>query len=62
MRVKVGDRWFSQEINRPIMVELTNQDKIDIGSTPVDLSKYAIFEDNDKNFDTRDKRLAWMKK
>ena len=62
MRVKVGDKWFSQEINKPIMIELTNEDKINISSMHLDLSKYAIFEDNDENFDTEDKKLAWMKK
>ena len=62
MRVKVGDKWFSQEINKPIMIELTNEDKINISSMHPDLSKYAIFEDNDENFDTEDKKLAWMKK
>ena len=62
MRVKVGDSWYSPEVGSPIMVELTNEDKTDIGSMSCDLSKYAIFEDNDKNFDARDKRIAWMKK
>ena len=43
MRVKVGDDWFEGACGRPIMVELTKQDKLNIANMNPEATRYAIF-------------------
>ena len=62
MKVKVGDSWYSGTIGLPIMVELTEQDKENIANMTPNLSKYAIFDEDDPNFSTEYKKLEWMGK
>lgn len=45
MRVKVGDTWFEATVDQPIAIELTPDDRKNIGNMPSDMSRYACFHD-----------------
>jgi len=57
MKVKVGDRVYSSE-RQPIMVILTEQDKINIANMVPEATRYAEFS-NALGW-TREEELAWM--
>lgn len=58
MRFKVGDQWFQLEPGRPIMVELTEEDKRNIANMDPKATKYAVFHDDERA--TKEEKLAWM--
>ena len=61
MRVKVGDEWFEAEPGRPIMVELTEDEKETIGSLPASRDRLAMFAKNDLGErPDPEQSLAWM--
>lgn len=57
MRIKIGDTWYTETPEQPIMVELTDADKSNIASMPPGRTKYAVFDDDL----TDEQRLDWMK-
>ena len=58
MRVKVGNEWFETIPKQPIMVELTQQDKLNIQDMLPSASKYAVFSDEDEM--DEGSKLSWM--
>jgi len=58
MRVKVGNDWFQCEPGKPIMVELTDQDKKNISAMLPQATRYAIFDDDDNL--ANEQKFAWM--
>ena len=58
MRVRVGDEWFECAPGRPIMVELSDNDKENIRNMPSEARMYAVFDDIDGL--TVDEMRAWM--
>ena len=58
----MGDFWYSYEIDGPIMIELSELDKENIANMPSDINKYAVFDEDDPNFDTEYKKIKWMGK
>ena len=61
MRVKVGDQWFEPEPDRPIMVELTEDEKAVIGNLPAARDRLAVFVKSDPGEPpVPAQRLAWM--
>lgn len=60
MRIKVGNKWYECKPDKPIMVELTTQDKFNIAHMSAEATKYACFDDNDKT--TKREKLEWMQK
>ena len=44
MRVKVKDQWYEATVDCPIMVELTDQDKVNIANMIPAATRYAIFQ------------------
>lgn len=58
MRVKVGDNWFDVTAEQPIMVELTEADRRNIGAMAPEATKYAAFASDDGRAVST--MLAWM--
>ena len=44
-----------------MMVELTEQDKENIANMPSNLSRYAVFDEDDPSFNAEYKKIKWMK-
>lgn len=61
MRVKVGDQWFGAEPGKPIMIEVTQQDKDNIQNMVPGATKYAVFTDDDEAFPDNATMFAWMR-
>ena len=61
MRVKVRNSWYFGTIGCAMMVELTEQDKENIANMPSNLSRYAVFDEDDPNFNAEYKKIKWMK-
>lgn len=60
MRVKIGDQWFEAEPDRPIMVELTEEDKKNIAATiGTDKTKYIAYYVG--GFEQLINMLGWMR-
>ena len=59
MRVKVGNNWYKVELEQPIMVELTKQDKENISNMLPTATKYATFEEG--TMLTEQNKIDWMK-
>ena len=55
MRVKIGDKWYDSE-EEPIVVELSDQDKINIAHMSEIAKKYCSFPEGL----SRDKVREWM--
>ena len=59
MRVKVGERWYSAEVDQPILVELLESDKKNLVNMHPDCTKYASF--HSKDLRTEDVKRNWMR-
>ena len=59
LRVKVGMKWHEVNRYQPIMIELTEQDKLNIQNMAPEATKYAIFSD-DSYFVSVEDKMAWM--
>lgn len=59
MRIKIGDEWHAIAPGKPIMAELSDDDKRNIVNMLPECTKYAVFDDADET--TSDEKLAWMK-
>jgi hypothetical protein len=59
MRVKVGDVWYEPTAERPLMVELSEEDRANLRSMAPEDRNYAVFADGDPR--TTEERLAWMR-
>lgn len=65
MRLKVGDTWHGSEIGKPVMIELSAEDKRRIANMHPECTRIAYFENDDPVYGTkapeRDRRCAaWM--
>ncbi|WP_019833764.1 hypothetical protein [Sphingomonas sp. PR090111-T3T-6A] len=58
MIVKVGDQWFGADINQPIMVVLSDEDKANIANMPQSARHYAEFHDDHAIWASA--KIAWM--
>jgi hypothetical protein len=58
MKVKVGDTWFEPEVGSPVMVVLSDADKLNIANMAPMATKYAEFADTEEM--TVEAKLAWM--
>lgn len=58
MRVKIDDFWHEVSATKPIMIELTENDKYNISNMAHDATKYAIFHDNEPM--TKEEKMEWM--
>ena len=58
MLVKVGDRWFSPEVGKPIMLVLSKWDKDFISRMAPEATRYATFHDDDPM--TAEQCVDWM--
>lgn len=62
MIVKVGDEVHKVEYGKPIMVYLTDHDRNYITKEMhKDAHCYAVFADDDPEFQDKDKMFEWMK-
>jgi hypothetical protein len=59
MRVKIGNWWYAPQPGFPIMVELSEADKVNIANMKSDATKYACFDEKDPLDEEGRKR--WMK-
>lgn len=57
MRFKIGDEYFDIADDKPVMVILTEQDKLNIANMNPDCTKYALFPDD---WGTVAEMLKWM--
>lgn len=57
----MGDDWFSAQVDVPIQVEFTPDDKLNIANMDPDAKLYAEFADDSEKYDTVDKKRKWMK-
>jgi hypothetical protein len=57
MRIKVNDEWYDGE-DQPVMVELTDQDKINIANMDKECKKYCARPNEGY---TSEQILEWMK-
>ena len=64
MRVKVGNVWHESKPGQPIMVELSEEDKVNVKRMVRGENKYAEFHDNDPYYcdpaDGMTRRMVWM--
>lgn len=58
MRIKIGDTWHEAKAGTPVMVELTEKDKLNIKNMLTSATKYAIFADDEQM--TVGQKLEWM--
>jgi hypothetical protein len=58
MRIKIGNEWHEATAEKPVMVELSEDDKWNIAHMAPEATKYATFTDDDKR--SKDEKLAWM--
>ena len=59
MVIKIGDRIYRTEIDGPLMITLTDNDKTNIANMDVDCDRYSVAEKS--NISDADMR-AWMDK
>jgi hypothetical protein len=57
VRVKVGDQWFEVTAETPIMVELSELDKLNIAKMNPNATKYACFAEGDPM--TWEEQVKW---
>ncbi len=58
MRIKIGNEWHEVTRDNPIMVELSEQDKLNIKNMSNDVTKYAIFTEDSPL--SKDQKIEWM--
>lgn len=56
MKIKVGDQVFDDE-SIPVMIILSEQDKLNIENMPTTAFKYALFPED---YGTKDEMKDWM--
>lgn len=47
MKIKIGNNYYEADVGQPIMVILTDDDKMRINQMDVTSAKYAIFHEKD---------------
>jgi hypothetical protein len=57
MRVKIGETWYDPN-NIPIMIELTDADKINIANMLPEAKRYSAYPDG--VFESDQEALDWM--
>ena len=60
MKVKVGEQWFEVEPGQPVMIVLTQKDKVNIEHMVGGATKYACFSDSETMSD--EEKLEWMRR
>ena len=60
MRVKVGDEWHESEVGKPIMVQLSEQDRKNIANMAPGCDRYACFQTDYVQHAERSAKLRWM--
>ena len=58
MRLKVGSKWHEASVEKPIMIELADEDKKNISAMGDDGDRYACFDGGDGR--TIPERRLWM--
>lgn len=60
MRIKIGNTWFHPEVDGPICIELTPQDKQMVRDMSDESTKWAFFPDELAKDMTKEEMYDWM--